>query len=274
MNKINLAIVGLGSAGRSRLKSIEQLDRHFVLAGIVSRRPELATLSFEQVLSDEKIQSVAISTENALHPKLVRQALEANKHVLCDYPLAFDVKTLSELFDLAQIKNRILHVEHIGLLTKAHLEAKAKILTLGKLIHAEYRFQGGWNDKLAHPAFSGPAPFISYSRLMQTTELFGELTLKKMQIENSNKLFSLSLSLQTQGGGLVDFYESRSDGLKRERNLKAQFEKGPFEWSTSVTNENLFTQDLQHFFERIDKGIRPYYNEQNIFLCTQTLNQI
>ena len=115
-NKIILAIKGLGVAGSARLKALSQLPV-FELGGICSRRRELKTRSWEEVLADPFVDAVAISTENTDHEPSVYEALKAKKHVLCDYPLALNLKSLNELYNLAQIQKRVLHVEHIALLT-------------------------------------------------------------------------------------------------------------------------------------------------------------
>ena len=59
---------------------------------------------------DTSIDAVYISTDLKLHSKHIRMALEANKHVLCENPLAIEKGELEELFLLAKKKNKLLLV--------------------------------------------------------------------------------------------------------------------------------------------------------------------
>jgi glycerol-3-phosphate cytidylyltransferase len=56
------------------------------------------------------IDAVYISTALELHYQHIRMALEANKHVLCENPLAIGKEELKELFSLAKKKNKLLLV--------------------------------------------------------------------------------------------------------------------------------------------------------------------
>jgi predicted dehydrogenase len=49
-----------------------------------------AYASFAEVLADEEVQSVHITTPNRLHFQMASEALQAGKHVLCEKPLAMD----------------------------------------------------------------------------------------------------------------------------------------------------------------------------------------
>tara|TARA_R110002049_G_scaffold27321_2_gene93959 strand:- start:14783 stop:15787 length:1005 start_codon:yes stop_codon:yes gene_type:complete len=53
--------------------------------------------SLEQMLSDDSIDMIDICLPPSLHPKAIRQCLDAGKKVLCEKPLALDAATASEL---------------------------------------------------------------------------------------------------------------------------------------------------------------------------------
>ena len=58
--------------------------------------------NLEELLGDERVRAVHVTTPNRLHYDMVRQALEAGKHVLCEKPLAMNSKESAELVELAK----------------------------------------------------------------------------------------------------------------------------------------------------------------------------
>ena len=60
--------------------------------------------NFEEVLADERVKVVHITTPNRLHFQMARDALKAGKHVLCEKPLAMDSTESAELVKLAEQK--------------------------------------------------------------------------------------------------------------------------------------------------------------------------
>ena len=58
--------------------------------------------SYEQLLADESVDVVHLTTPNHLHYAQVKQALEAGKHVVCEKPLAMTSEQSAELLELAE----------------------------------------------------------------------------------------------------------------------------------------------------------------------------
>ncbi|MBX7148292.1 Gfo/Idh/MocA family oxidoreductase [bacterium] len=271
---ISIALIGLGSAGRSRLKAVNE-NPNFQLAGIASRRSELQTITWDEVLKRDDIKAVAISTENTQHALLVKEALTHNKHVLCDYPLAFTASEASSLYQLAGEKKRILHTEHIGLLTKAHLQAKNDLQTMGVFLNGSIRFTAGWNTKLADPAYTGPLPFLALSRLVQAAELLGDLQIVKHKFICNSNTYKLKIELKVEpSGNILLFEEHRAENLPRLRRFEFTMEQGPLTMKAGVGNENLFGQDLAWFYERITHQKPCYYNESRMIKVIGQLEHI
>lgn len=285
-SKLKIAIVGLGSAGYSRLKALEQ-NPFFDLGGLVSRRAELATPTWEKALSNSQISCMAISTENSLHPQLVREALQNGKHVLCDYPLAFSMKEALDLFNLAQKNKKILHVEHMALLSSGHQKAKKEISTLGNFEKGTYLFEGGWQAKWAVKDFAGPESFIPEARLLQIVDWLGNFEIQNQKIICNEKKFLFEAKLvfsqkranhdsplHQENKGMIFFSEKRESGLKRKRDFSAHFAKGNYQWKYQPKVEGLFTRDLEHFYHRITSGTPCYYSEKNMLELTGQLAKI
>lgn len=117
-----IALIGAGYWGQKILSRLHPLGAlHTVVAqnlekhqGLMSQYPDLRwTTSVEEVWADSAIQGVIIATPAPTHPALVEAALQANKHVLCEKPLALDLSTARRLADLATKYHRHLLVGHI-----------------------------------------------------------------------------------------------------------------------------------------------------------------
>lgn len=269
MKVLKIVLRGLGVAGGARLKAIGEIPE-LELAGIVSRRPEVATLNWQEALADPNLDAVALSTENTDHPKGVREALVAGKHVLCDYPLCFSAPEAQDLFKMAKEKDLVLHVEHIGLITDDHRNLKEQARNLGPLKKGDYLFQGGFNEKLSNASRTGPLPILALSRLLQVADLFGPFTVSSIDFEKSEQGFYLHLHLKFSDGGRLGFTEERMMGLPRRRSLTAECEKGGLKWKAGLGSarhrtvpgsRGLFAKDLKWFCDRVLKGQPCYYDE-------------
>ena len=109
-NRINLAIVGAGSFIKEMyLPNIKKMEDIVYIRSIVNKRGHTAmqvakqqnanyvSTSFEDVINDEKIDALIISTRHNTHAKFALKALEKGKHVLLEKPLAINVEELKEI---------------------------------------------------------------------------------------------------------------------------------------------------------------------------------
>jgi predicted dehydrogenase len=109
---IRTAIFGTGFMGRVHLEAVRRLEPVEAVA-IAGRNAEAArrlgagfsiptiTTDYREVLRDPAIDAVHICTPNAQHFPMVKDALQAGKHVLCEKPLATTVEEGEELVSLA-----------------------------------------------------------------------------------------------------------------------------------------------------------------------------
>jgi predicted dehydrogenase len=120
---IKTAIFGTGFMGRVHLEAVRRLE--FVEAvAIAGRNVEAArrlgagfsiptiTTDYREVLRDPAIDAVHICTPNAQHFPMVKDALQAGKHVLCEKPLATSVEEGEQLVALAvrmEVRNCVCH---------------------------------------------------------------------------------------------------------------------------------------------------------------------
>ena len=118
MEKIKVGVIGTGFIGPAHVEALRRLNMIDViaLADIDDEvaQSKAAMLGVEQAYGDYKellknadIQAVHICTPNYLHYDMVKKALMAGKHVVCEKPLAVSVKEAEELVELAEQKGLV-----------------------------------------------------------------------------------------------------------------------------------------------------------------------
>ena len=93
---LNFSVVGVGSFGVKRAKAIQEC-KNAKLASVCDKSPENANKaksilnvdikSFEEILNDRNIHVICICTPNKFHLPLIKDSLNAGKHVFCEKPL-------------------------------------------------------------------------------------------------------------------------------------------------------------------------------------------
>ena len=127
---INIAVVGYGYWGPNILRNFHENDDARVayccdvnpkrLALVKSKYHSVeVSENFDDVLTDDKIDAVAIVTPVATHYEFARKALEHGKHVLVEKPLAASVAEAESLVDIAARHNLTLMVNHTFIYTGA-----------------------------------------------------------------------------------------------------------------------------------------------------------
>ncbi|MEO1558421.1 MAG: Gfo/Idh/MocA family oxidoreductase, partial [Cyanobacteria bacterium J06632_19] len=130
---MRVGLVGTGYAAKLRAQTLLKDERTDLIAVVgnksskteaFARDFQLMVLDSPRQLIEEDIELVVISNVNSEHAAVARAALEADKHVVVEYPMSLDLVEASELINLAKSKNKLLHVEHIELLGGLHQALK------------------------------------------------------------------------------------------------------------------------------------------------------
>jgi len=120
---INIGVIGCGYWGVHHVRVFNELSDSTVtrvcdlrterLGYIKQRYPLINTHSLvQELIEDELIDAVVISTEATTHYELARQALSAGKHVLVEKPLTTSVEEAEDLIRLSREASRVLMVGH------------------------------------------------------------------------------------------------------------------------------------------------------------------
>ncbi|XP_068939836.1 biliverdin reductase A [Petaurus breviceps papuanus] len=253
-----VVVVGVGRAGSVRIRDLQtpQLPPSpLKLIGFVSRRElgninEAKQISLQDALSSTEVDVAYICSENVSHETYIRQFLDAGKHVLVEYPMALSLASAQELWKKAEEKGKVLHEEHIELLTEdfAFLKNEAS----GKeLLEGTLHFTGGPFEKERF----GFLAFSSIARLSWLVSLFGELALisATMEEQKENQYQKMTVNLETVNKRPLTWIEERGPGLKRERHINFLFECGHLESIPPLTqgHKNIFLRDQDIFVKKL-----------------------
>ncbi|MGF1481703.1 MAG: Gfo/Idh/MocA family protein [Cyanophyceae cyanobacterium] len=144
---IQVGIVGTGYAAKRRAEAFGEEPRSHLLAVAGHTQEHTAKfcqiyggtpLSWQELVDLPNLDLVVICNVNSHHAEITRAALEADKHVVVEYPLALDPTQAQELIALAKQNNKLLHVEHIELLGGLHQAVRQHLSKIGTVFSARY----------------------------------------------------------------------------------------------------------------------------------------
>ncbi len=144
MTKIKVGIIGSGGMARHHLARFSAMETAEVVA-VASRNEQtgmqLATEhkvafipEWLHLVEREDIDGVVICTHNDSHGEITLAALQVDKHVFVEYPLASDVGEGEAALKLAGERKRVLRVSHPEAVSNTHKALKEKIGELGDLL--------------------------------------------------------------------------------------------------------------------------------------------
>lgn len=157
MKPIKTAIFGAGFIGRVHLDALRRLEG-VEIAAIADPNIEVArTLAagfavpavaagYREILRDPSIDAVHICTPNALHFSMVKDSLEAGKHVACEKPLATTAEDARQLVALAAqkgLRNCVCHNLRYYPLVQ-HLRRVIAAGELGQILSLQGAYSQDW----------------------------------------------------------------------------------------------------------------------------------
>lgn len=188
MKNIKVGVIGSGGMARNHLTRLSSLETATV-AAISSRNEktgkQLATDSGAAFIPDWKllierddIDAVVICTHNNSHGEIAIAALQADKHVFVEYPLANSVDVGEMALHLAKKRHCVLRVSHPEVVSNTHNALKQKTAELGELLLTSFvrltPGRGARPEILFNLPISGiPAHFFIY-HIYPIVDLFGE----------------------------------------------------------------------------------------------------
>jgi len=104
---------------------------------------------YRALLEDEEIDVVTVATESGYHPEVTKDALNADKHVIVEKPMALSIADADEMISLAEEKDLKLSVCHQNRFnpTVQKLRQAKEENRFGKLVHAVASIRWNRNDE-------------------------------------------------------------------------------------------------------------------------------
>lgn len=154
--KFKVVVVGAGFIGPVHVEALRRANVEVV--GIVGSTPEKSTAiasklglpttfaTLEEVLADNSVDAVHLTTPNVLHYEQAKAVLSAGKHCLCEKPLAMNSQQAKELVVLAKQSGLAAGVAYnIRFYPLCH-EAAARIRngSIGRVFHVVGSYVQDW----------------------------------------------------------------------------------------------------------------------------------
>jgi len=118
--KKNIAVIGAGYWGQNLIRNFSELgslkyiyDNDETVRSEFCDKYELLNVNFDEILDDQEIEGVVISTPAPTHYDLCLQCLEHDKHILVEKPITLNVEHAKELISKSTAKGKILMVGHL-----------------------------------------------------------------------------------------------------------------------------------------------------------------
>lgn len=154
--RLRVAIVGGGFMAEVHSRAARAARAE--LSGIVSSTPERsaaaakrlgiarAYASFDEVVADDSIDVIHVTTPNALHARQAEAALIAGKHVVCEKPLATTVADAERLTSLAAETGRTATVPFVYRFHPLVREARARFAAgeVGRVLTVNASYLQDW----------------------------------------------------------------------------------------------------------------------------------
>lgn len=132
---VNIGVIGCGHWGPNHIRVFSQLRDSSVVAcadpdakrleAVAEQHPRVRPFKdYHLMLRDGETDAVVVAAPTRMHYPIVKDALAAGKHVLCEKPLCVDVAGAKELVALAASKQLVLMTGHVFLFNPGIVKLK------------------------------------------------------------------------------------------------------------------------------------------------------
>ncbi len=152
--KIRIGIVGTGFAKTVQIPAFQKIDGAEVVsvasgqqenAEKVARNFNIAhfTGDWRETVRRDDVDLICITTPPIFHREMTLFALEHNKHVLCEKPMAMNADEAREMLEKSKEKNLLALIDHELRFLNGRRKAREIIQSgeIGKIRHAKYNFR-------------------------------------------------------------------------------------------------------------------------------------
>lgn len=135
MSVMNIGVIGCGHWGPNHVRVFSQIRDSRVVAcadldakrlrEVQEQHPHVRVFQdYRELLQMAEVDAVVVAAPTRVHYPVVKAALEANKHVLCEKPLCTVTQEAAELVALARARQRVLMTGHVFLFNSGIIKLK------------------------------------------------------------------------------------------------------------------------------------------------------
>jgi predicted dehydrogenase len=160
---LRLGIIGTGHRGAVHISSIKSFWDFQIAAACDIRQNQLnaaikriggsakAFTEYQKLLDDPDLDAVLIATPNCVHKQVLLAALQANKHILCEKPMAISFDECKAMRSAASTKPDRVVLYTMQLRYSPRFAAMRKAIEQGKIGRPLYQLfvelRGDWNRR-------------------------------------------------------------------------------------------------------------------------------
>ncbi|NJR39575.1 MAG: Gfo/Idh/MocA family oxidoreductase [Leptolyngbyaceae cyanobacterium CSU_1_4] len=296
---IQVGLVGTGYVAKLRADCLQADDRAHI-ASVTGHNPEKveafsqaygakSVADWQDLVAQPELDLVIIAAVNRDHGAIAHAALEAGKHVVVEYPLSLDVAEAEMLLQLAKAKGKMLHIEHIELLSGIHRAVKAALPAIATPFYVRYNSLAPQSPaplKWTYQPDLFGFPFIgALSRISRLTNLFGQVTAVSGQsrfwdgAEGFYRTCVCTAQLRFASGLIADTVYGKGEAIwKADRTLEIRGEAGAIviegdQGTLIQTNQatplemgsrrGLFVQDMTMVLDHLTTGAPLYVTPED-----------
>lgn len=217
-DKIGVAVIGAGRAGMIHAQNFLGRVRGAVLCAVADPDQEarkqaelelgegIVCGDYGQVLDDDRVHGVVVASPTKYHYKIVIEALEKGKHVLCEKPMALNEMECREMIQAAGKHGKMLQIGFMRRFDSSFRRAKEAIARgeIGEIIQIKSLTRGpsvpkAWMMDVGQS--NGPLAEVN-SHDIDTLRWFAESEIKEVYAVADNYRFTC------QKGKYPDFYDN------------------------------------------------------------------
>tara|TARA_Y100000310_G_scaffold202413_1_gene202577 strand:+ start:15078 stop:16034 length:957 start_codon:yes stop_codon:yes gene_type:complete len=301
---INLGLIGIGRWGvnyLNTLRTFKDINISYVcsktkkgldnVSNLIEKNINKTT-DYREVIEDKNIDAIAITSPGSTHFQFAKEALENNKHIIVEKPVAFNSKNIQELIKLSEGKNRVFMSGHIHLFNPPINKIKNDIHTglFGKLkyIHTTGTGNGPVREDISALWDFFPHDVSILTYLLDSIPIkintSGHSTLNKnidvvsLEMEYPNNIKSYSFASWT-------YPIKKRDVVIISENILSSFQdysNNKLVYTNRKTNEVIdkfqyllgtkpLTNQLNHFIECIKNNKKPLTDGEHTLKVTKIL---
>lgn len=260
-----VALIGYGYWGKIVEKYINQSEV-FELKKIMSPsmpNTDIFTNDIEDILSDQEIEAVIVTTPIHTHYSICKQLLQAKKHVFCEKPLTLNSIEIDELSSLARKVDRKLETNYIYLDSPSINKIKKYIHHIGQVIYVEgslRQFGNFYKNESVYEIIG--CHLISVIHYLFPNEDF---TFSYHDIIRNHQDYAQFGSIRFQSSSISGQFNVSLRDINKERLLKIYGTEGIIEFNMMLNKDNLTVRLYQEQEEKlvITKELNYTFDEGN-----------